>query len=90
MACWEGTAMNSVYLSKGSTNWVLQAAKANTPGNLSVTKFCGFGDIKADWGLAVYTTLRQARTSNRTLTIAVDDSQADAFLGWKITEVNLY
>jgi transcription elongation factor len=90
MACWEGTTMNSVYFNNASSGWVLKATTHNTPKNTSVTKFCGFGDIKSDWGLAVYTTLRQARTSNRNVQLGLDNAVTDDYLGWKITEVSIY
>lgn len=94
MACWEGTTITTTmrrsWFPQGSTAVQVSALAHNTPGNTSVTKFCVFGDLKTDWGLAAYSTLRESRVSNRRVQVAADDAQTDNWLGWKLTEATLY
>lgn len=89
-ACWRGTGFTSIRVVKGSAGWTPQAAAPNTPLNPASDKFCLMGDLTTDWGLAAYSTLREAKLRSRTITVAADDASADGSLGWKLSEVNLY
>lgn len=94
MACWEGTTISTslrrAWFPQGSNLVQYTPLAHNTPGNTSVTKFCVFGDLKTDWGLAAYSTLRESKVLNKRVEVAADDAQTDNWLGWKLTEVTLY
>jgi len=90
MACWENTQYDAIRTVKATTNWVRTIPGNNTPGNVQPKKFCVFGDVLTDWGVAGFSTLRQARATGRSLQIAVDDAVKDNWFGWKLTEINLY
>lgn len=90
-ACWIATTFSSVSFVKASTGWASTPVTNNTPNNAGDgKKWCVYSDITTDLGLSMYTTLRQARSSNRQVNLSADDATRDPFLGWKLLEITVY